>query len=298
MEPAPATTRIRLLILLLSVLPVLTACSKPWGGGGSDEPIKLSGTIEAREVDLSFQVGGRIAALAVDEGAAVKAGDNVATLDDADYKLGLKRASAEYAAAKASVDQARAKLKYTGSELKRVIQLADKNLVSPQQLEQAQLADQSAAADLKRALAQVRVTSAALDTAQHQLNYVRLSTPKDGIISARLAETGEVVPAGKPVFRLAESAHPWVRAYINETDLARVQLGQKAEVRVDGVPDKTFHGRLSFIAPKAEFTPKTVETRALRVDLVYRIRVEVDNPDGILKIGMPADLTLEPASAS
>jgi len=87
-----------------------------------------------------------------------------------------------------------------------------------------------------------------------------------------------------------------VRAYLNETDLTRVRLGQAAEVRVDSLPGKVLIGRLAFISPAAEFTPKTVETRALRVDLVYRVKVEVDNPDGALKRGQPADVILKAAT--
>lgn len=298
MSPASATLRYLKRFVLSAVLLSLPACSNPWGGNDDDSPIILSGTVEAREADLSFQVGGRIASLGVDEGAAVEPGSTVALLDDADYKLNLKRAHAENAAANAAVVQARARLKFTRADLARISHLAQKNLVAPEQLEQAQLQNESAAADLARATAQVAVARAALDSAKRQLDYVRLTAPKAGIISERLAETGEVVPAGKTVLRLAETAHPWVRAYVSETDLARLRLGQAVEVRVDGVPDKVFPGRLSFIAPKAEFTPKTVETRALRVDLVYRIRVEVDNPDGVLKIGMPADVTLKPAAKS
>ena len=293
MRPGPRFVRYWLFISIPLLL--VGGCSKHWGHGGNNDPIKLSGTIEARDADLSFQVGGRIATMPVDEGSAVKAGDVVATLDDSDYKLGLKRAQAEYAAARASVLQAQARLKFTTSELNRLSPLADKQLISPQQLEQAQTNNETAKADLKGAHAQVKVTAAALNTAQHQLDYIKLNAPNDGMISSRLAEVGEVVPAGKPVFSLAETTHPWVRAYINETDLSRVRIGQEAEVRVDGLPDKVFKGRLSFISPKAEFTPKTVETQALRVDLVYRVRVAVDNPEGILKIGMPADIKLLPA---
>ena len=289
---------VRYWFLILLPLLVLTGCSKPWGRGGNDAPIQLSGTVEARDADLSFQVSGRIATMPVDEGAAVKTGDVVATLDDSDYKLGLRRAQAEYVAATATVAQAKARLKLTTSELHRLSSLADKNLVSPQQIEQAQTNNESAEADLERANAQVKVAAAALSTAQHQLDYVHLTAPADGIISSRLAEIGEVVAAGKPVFSLAETSRPWIRAYLNETDLARVRIGQEAEVRVDGLPDKVIKGRLSFISPKAEFTPKTVETHALRVDLVYRIRVEVDNPDGVLKIGMPADIKILPAEKS
>jgi HlyD family secretion protein len=289
--PAHSISRIFLAFAIVS----LASCGKSWDNGDS---ISLSGTVEAREADLSFQVGGRIATIDADEGAAVKAGDLVATLDDTDYKLAYKRAGAENAAAAAAVTQAKAHLKYTRADLERITQLAQKNLVSPDQLDQAKLQNENAAADLDRAVAQVAVARAALATAKRQLDYVRMSAPNAGMISVRMAEVGEVVPAGKTVVRLAETARPWIRAYINEADLARVRVGQKAKVKVDGLPGKVFTGRLSFISPKAEFTPKTVETHALRVDLVYRIRVEVDNPDGVLKIGMPADITLQAAPTS
>jgi HlyD family secretion protein len=290
MNSAFVPVRPVLLLVLTALALSLSACNN---GSGKGRTIDLSGTVEAREADLSFQVGGRINALPVEEGAVVKGGEVVATLDDADYQLALKRARAEYSATGAAVEQARARLKFTRSDLARIRHLAQKNMVSPEKLEQAQLAKESAAADLDRALAQVEVARAAVDTAKRQLQYVQLIAPNAGTISTRLAEVGEVVPPGKTVLRLAETSRPWVRAYINEADLSRVRLGQEAQVRVDGLPNTVFKGRLSFISPKAEFTPKTVETHALRVDLVYRVRVEVNNPDGALKIGMPADVTLQ-----
>ncbi len=118
------------------------------------------------------------------------------------------------------------------------------------------------------------------------------------MVSVRLAEAGQVVAAGQPVFRLAQLQRPWVRAYLPEPDVARVALGQAAEVRVDGMPGRVFKGHLAFISPQAEFTPKTVETKALRVDLVYRVTVDVDDAGGALKIGMPADVTLAAHAAA
>ena len=111
--------------------------------------------------------------------------------------------------------------------------------------------------------------------ARQQLSYVDLSSPVAGSVTLRMAEKGEVVGVGQVVLRVATLDRPWVRAYINEEDLPRVRLGQAAEVRVDGLPGKSFMGRVVFISPEAEFTPKTVETRALRVDQVYRVKVEV-----------------------
>jgi HlyD family secretion protein len=146
--------------------------------------------------------------------------------------------------------------------------------------------------DVQRAAADVAVAEAGRRSAEQQLSYVHLVSPSAGVISVRMAEAGQVVASGQPVFRVAQLDRPWVRAYLPEPDLARVRLGQSADVRLDGLPGKVFKGRLAFISPQAEFTPKTVETRALRVDLVYRITVEVDNAGAELKIGMPGDVTL------
>ena len=94
----------------------------------------------------------------------------------------------------------------------------------------------------------------------------------------------------------AELSKPWVRAYLSESSLGKVRVGEKAQIKIDSNPDKVFDGLLTFISPVAEFTPKTVETRELRVDLVYRVKVEVKNPQGMLKIGMPADISLQPVN--
>jgi len=131
--------------------------------------------------------------------------------------------------------------------------------------------------EIERAQAELGAATATLEAARRQLGYVRLASPAGGVVSVRLAERGQVVGAGQPVLRLAELERPWVRVYVAAADLARVRVGQPAEVRVDGLPGKVFRGRLAFISPQAEFTPKTVETRALRVDLVYRCKVDVED---------------------
>jgi HlyD family secretion protein len=146
--------------------------------------------------------------------------------------------------------------------------------------------------DIARARADLEAAQAMAATAEQQLAYARLTSPLSGTVSVRLAEQGQNVSAGQPVFRIAELEHPWVRVYLGEKELPRVKLGQPARIQVDGLPGKVFNGRLSFVSPAAEFTPKTVETRALRVDLVYRAKVDVDDAAGQLKIGMPADVRL------
>ncbi len=201
--------------------------------------------------------------------------------------------------------------------MKRVSRLVGDKLASEEALQKSQLGYEAALAgveaaeqhlallkegprqqDIDRAAAQLAASQAGMQLAQQRLDDTRLNSPVDGMVSVRLAEAGEVVGAGIPLLRIAAAARPWVRAYLPETRLSRVKLGQPVEVRVDGLPNTVLQGRLSYLSPKAEFTPKTVETRELRVDLVYRIKVTVDNPQGLLKQGMPVDLSLQPATST
>ena len=125
------------------------------------------------------------------------------------------------------------------------------------------------------------------------LGYTVLRAPFAGVIQVRQAELGEVMVPGTPVATLADLDHVWLRAYINETDIGKIRYDQPATVTTDTYPGKTYKGRVSFISANAEFTPKSVETHAERVTLVYRIRIDIYNPTHELVPGMPADATLE-----
>jgi HlyD family secretion protein len=150
------------------------------------------------------------------------------------------------------------------------------------------------AADRNVALAKANVRNAleALKLARITESYTSLAAPIDGVILVRQAELGEVVGPGTPIFTLADIDHVWLRAYVNETDVGRIRLGEPAVLTTDNYPGKRYRGRVSFIAEQAEFTPKSVETHAERVTLVYRIRIDVDNPTHELVPGMPADAEL------
>jgi HlyD family secretion protein len=141
-------------------------------------------------------------------------------------------------------------------------------------------------ADISRARAQVAIT----DT---QINDTVVTTPVDGVVLVKSAEVGEVLAAGTTVVTIGDIEHPWLRAYINETDLGRVKLGQAANLTTDSFPGKTYPGRISFIASEAEFTPKQIQTREERVKLVYRIKIDVDNSSHELKSNMPVDAEIQ-----
>ena len=261
----------------------------PWQSARDTDRIELSGTVEAREVDLAFQVGGRIARLLVEEGDAVKAEQLIAELDARDYELASRNATAQAEAAQAALAalqagtriqelrvaeaqqaKAQADLDYARVEFRRIADLVSKKLAPEDQLDQARQRQNVALAgieqarqnlallregprqeEIDQAAATIRARQAAAETARRQLEYVRLHSPVSGVVSVRLTEAGEVVSPGKTVLRVAELVRPWVRAYLSEADLTRVRLGQAAEVRVDGLPGKVLAGRLAFIAPDA-----------------------------------------------
>jgi HlyD family secretion protein len=131
-----------------------------------------------------------------------------------------------------------------------------------------------------------------LDLSRIRLSYTALTAPFDGVILVRQAELGEVASPGTPVVTLADLDHIWVRVYLAETDLGKVRWGQQVGVYTDTYPGKKYRGRISFISSEAEFTPKSVQTQKERVTLVYRVKVDVENPDHELKPGMPADVEI------
>ena len=145
---------------------------------------------------------------------------------------------------------------------------------------------------LEQARARARQAKEAVELARTRLSYSAIASPLAGVVLSRNAEPGDYMAPGVPVVTVGSLKDPWLRAYIEETDLGRVKVGQVVEVTADTYPGKRYAGRVSFIASQAEFTPKSVQTRKERVKLVYRIKVDVANPDMELKPGMPADAVL------
>jgi len=140
-------------------------------------------------------------------------------------------------------------------------------------------------AQMEQARAQVGITDV-------QLSDLTLDAPMDGVVLVKAAELGEVLAAGSTVITLGDIDRPWVRAYVNERDIGRLRLGEPATVRTDSYRDKSFNGRVSFIASEAEFTPRQIQTPEERVKLVYRIKVDTENPGRLLKSNMPVDASI------
>jgi HlyD family secretion protein len=142
---------------------------------------------------------------------------------------------------------------------------------------------------IDQARARLQQAKEGLAVAETRLGYAMLASPLTGVVLSKNVEPGEFVAAGTPIVTVGDLENVWLRAYINETDLGRVKVGQRVRVTTDTYPDKRYEGRVSFIASQAEFTPRNVQTEKERVKLVYRIKVDIRNPNMELKPGMPAD---------
>lgn len=298
--------------------------------------IALSGNIEAHESLVSFKVAGRIVDLPIEEGQQVKEGDLLARLEDSDFKqmvridesavdvrqssLALMLAGTreqEIKALQQSVIDAQADLALKNTDRDRAQQLYGKDEISAQDRDHAVTAAKRSEAmlnaaeqrlneaqegarkeDIAIARANLEQAKANLGLARINAGYTTLYAPTSGVITVRQAELGEVVSPGSPVVSLADLDHIWLRSYIAETDLGRIHWGQDVAVTTDTYPGKQYHGRISFIAPNAEFTPKSVQTYKERVTLVYRVKIDIDNPNHELKPGMPADAHLQLAAAA
>jgi HlyD family secretion protein len=162
---------------------------------------------------------------------------------------------------------------------KAAVQTAEANRLELRRKEEELVARKAA---IEQSRAQVGISEA-------QLNDTEVRTPIDGIVLVKSAEPGEVLGAGTTVVTIGDLDHPWMRAYINETDLGRIKVGQKVKLTTDSFPGKVYWGKIGFIASDAEFTPKQIQTKEERVKLVYRIKIDVDNSSHELKLNMPVD---------
>lgn len=309
-------------VLALAAVAAWIVSNRMLGHQTPDNQLLVSGNIEAHESLVSFKtVQSRIVELPFDEGKWVDAGTVLARLDATDYRkevevnqAALAVAEQQLASALEKVNVAQATVVDDRADLAQrqldsdrrqrlfkadALAAEDRDLAltalkqSQAALQRDLAAARSADRDVDEAKANIQDAQKNLELSKIILGYTTLQAPFSGVILVRNAELGEVMQPGTPVVTLADLDHVWLRAYISETDLGRIRWGQDAIVTTDSYPGKSYHGRISFIASDAEFTPKSVETHKERVTLVYRIKIDVDNPRHELKPGMPADALIE-----
>ena len=316
-----------LALLLIAALVVAAAWAGRQLGTGNGAPVSVTGTIEATQVDVSVKITGRILERLVNEGDKVTRGQPLVRLDDSELaadvrrlEAGLRSAQAtlrdlekgarpqEIEDARAAVSSAEATRSMTEREFQRTDQLFKQNLIAAQDVDRARQAfdvarAQERSAREKLALLlegsrpdqidaarwQVSQAESALVQAQSRLREAMVVSPIDGVVLRKNLEAGETANPGVPILTLVNPRDVWLRAYVPETEVGRLKVGDAAKLRVDAFPDRVFTGRLTEIGSEAEYTPRNVQTKKERVNLVFRIKIQIDNPQGILKPGLPAD---------
>lgn len=301
---------------------------------GKRAGLEMHGNIDIRQVDLGFRVGGRIRTIAFDEGERVPAGAVLATLDPAPLTEVVAESEGVAAAAEADLaklrhgnraqdvaqaadrqNAAEAALAKARQDFDRRSGLVASGAVSRAVFDATVAALHSAEADAAAAraattlmregarsedidagVARARQARAQADHARTDLADTRLLAPNAGVIFTRALESGAIVQPGQTVLTETIDRPVRIRAYIAEPDLARITPGMAATITADGM-GKTYHGTVAYIAPTAEFTPKTVQTDDLRADLVYRVRIIVTDPDEALRQGAPVTVEVSGARA-
>lgn len=324
------------IIVVLVLVAVAAGVTRGFGlfAPHHDPGLTLHGNVDIREVDLGFRVNGRIDGIAVEEGARVRRGDLLARLDTASLDSRTAEADARVAQAQAQlaklrngnraqdIAQARARVAAAAAvadnaqrDYQRRQPLVAPGAISRGAWEQtvaqrdqarAQLVEAQQALSLLQAgsrsediaagEADLRSAQAARKSAGTDLSDTRLVASTDGVVVTRAREPGAIVQPGETVLTLAIDRPMRVRAYVSEGDLSRISPGMKVVVTADGNA-KQYHGTIGYIAPRAEFTPKTVETENLRTDLVYQLRVIVSDPDDGLRQGQPVTVAVPGARA-
>jgi len=328
MKPNP-----RIVIPVALLVAGAAAAAYLFNSDEDESALTLYGNVDIREVELAFRVPGRLAAMDVDEGETVTAGQRLARIDPQPYEDALAAAEAGVLQAKANVDklesgarpqevqQARAGV----HEAEAAFRDAERNFerqqglvetgASSQRILDAAAAQRDATAarlasarealalakegfrseDIAAARANLAAAVARRDQAKTQLDDTELTAPSDGTLLARIREPGSMLMQGEPVYSLSLDKPVYVRAYVAEPDLGATAPGTRVDVTSDA-SDKVYQGRIGFVSPRAEFTPKSVETAELRTDLVYRLRIVVTDADSRLRQGMPVTVELPRAN--
>lgn len=315
-------------ILVLGVAAAALWYFAPWATQADDGTVFASGTMDATEIAVSFRVPGILHSRPVEEGSRVKSGELLAALDERESVARLHQVQAaqqaaqarlndleqgyrpqEIAETRAQTDQARANLANLNGEAMRSDALFSGGAISQQRRDKDRTAatvatEQHRAAQerlklmqsgyrpetINAARAQLGEAQAAVEAARVAREDLQVKSPLDGVVTRTYAEVGETLGAGRPVVTVTNISKLWLRVYIPENQIGKVRLGAAAKVKVDTFPSREFAGRVSYVSSQAEFTPKNVQTQEERVKLVFAVNVTLDNLDGTLKPGMPADV--------
>jgi HlyD family secretion protein len=314
------------IILLITLFQFITGC----GNNRDGETIEASGNIEAINITVSAKVSGEILQILQDEGAQVFKGDTILIIDSETFELRLTEAIAakEYAEAQynllkegardedvrqaeENLTQAKINLDLAEKNKERMVNLYESKSITTKQYDDAignyqiVLARYNAAnenlnkvknlarpEELKQAEANLKRMDANVKLIQKSVNDCYVTSPVNGFIVKKFIEVGESVGMMSSLFQVSDLTVVELIIYVPETELAKVKLNQITDVQVDTYPDNTYEGKVIYISPEAEFTPKNIQTKEERTKLVFAVKIQIPNPDFELKSGMPADASI------
>ena len=311
--------------LMSAVLIFLYCCN-----GTDKNLIEESGTIEATESVISSQTAGKIIKIIKDEGAQVTAGDTIVMIDHEALDIQLKQMIANRDIAKAQLDlliigarredinqaeqmlnQAEVNFDIAKSDKERMDNLYKANTITQKQQEDATARFDIAHAQLNsakenfnkikniarpeeitQARANYQKSEAVVESINKNIRDCYVLSPMNGSVIKKFVELGETVSMLSSLFKLADLSKVKVNIYVSETEIGKIKLGQKAEIKVDSFPDKSFEGKVIYISPEAEFTPKNIQTKDERTKLVFAVKIEIPNTQQELKTGTPTDVKI------
>jgi HlyD family secretion protein len=294
-------SRIRHILPVIFIALACASCSK------KQKPVfEGSSTLEATEILVGSKTAGTVVEMAVQEGDTVSEGQVIAQIETDKILLQKKQLQAGLAElrlnirnAERSAELARETFEAAEKKFGRIRSLRDSSSVSQQQYEDAETAfkaartqNENAATGLKALKAKEDQLVLQVDLADSQLQDATVASPIRGTVLQTYVDRGEIARPGGPVASLADLGRMWIKVYIKESELGKIRLNDEAALKISSDPKREFRGKVTWISEKAEFTPKMVQTRDARSDLVYAVKISVPNPDGVLKIGMPADVVL------
>jgi HlyD family secretion protein len=267
-----------------------------------------SSTFEATEIVVSAKTAGTVLDMAVQEGDTVREGQVIARVETEKTDLqkrqlfaGLSELRLNIQNAERAAELAKETFEAADKKFSRIRSLRDDNSLPQQQFEDAETGfkaaktqNENAAASLNALRSKEEQVRLQIELADSQLRDATVLSPIRGTVLETYVDRGEIARPGGAVASLADLSRMWIKIYIKESELGKIRLNDEAVMKISSDPHREFRGRITWISQKAEFTPKMVQTRDARSDLVYAVKIEVANPDGALKIGMPGDVVLNP----
>jgi HlyD family secretion protein len=275
------------------------------GCGSNSKSSTYTGVLEGKSVQVPALTGGKIVELLVDTGEEVKGGAVLAVIDTTELVLQHKQLSAtleelavQKEIAETNLKRSKGDLEYVQQREERMKMLYESQAMPKQNLDdlrnemqRAQSAHEAARQQVRSLDARKKQLEAQVGTVEKKISDAVITAPVEGLVSTLYYEVGEAVPPMQPVLELIHVSELEVKIYIPEKELPNVKHGQEVKIRVDGVKEE-LPGRVSWVSPKAEFTPKTILTPETRTSLVYAVKVTITNPKRILKHGMPVEVIL------